>query len=96
MPKDGRNSPKRRADRAGRAYAGLTKADGLSMERGLGRNEGCRAMASDLGRSPSTVHDEVARHGFVWAPRARGGEPAPDDLAATCPRPASWWPRRWP
>lgn len=90
MPKDGRNNPKRRTDKAGRAYARLTKADRLSIERGLDRNESCRAMASDLGRSPSTVHDEVARHRFVWAPKARRGEPAPDDLAATCPRLASW------
>jgi IS30 family transposase len=61
MPKDGRNNPKRRTDKAGRAYARLTKADWLSIERGLDRNESCRAMASDLGRSPSTVHEEVAR-----------------------------------
>lgn len=74
----------------GRAYARLTKADRLSIERGLDRNESCRAMARGLGRSPSTVHDEVERHRFVWVPRARRGEPAPADAGDSCPRLASW------
>ena len=47
-------------------------------------------MAAGLGRSPSTVHDEVMRHRFVWAPKARRGEPAPGDLAETCPRLGAW------
>ena len=47
-------------------------------------------MARELGGSPSTVHDEVERHRFVWVPRARRGEPAPADAGDSCPRLASW------
>ena len=32
-----------------------------------------------LGRAPATVAGEVARHRFVTAPRARHGEPAPEE-----------------
>ena len=36
------------------------------------------------------MHDEVERHRFVWAPRARCGEPAATDAGGSCPRLASW------
>ena len=50
MPKDGGNSPRARKKGGARAYARLTKADRLSIERSLDRNESCKAMACDLGR----------------------------------------------
>ena len=53
--------PERAGGSRGRACARLTKADRLSMERGLDRNESCRAMAREPGGSPPTAHDEVER-----------------------------------
>lgn len=60
------------------------------MERGLDRGESCRAIARGLGRAPSTVANEVARHRFVTSPRARYGEAAPGDLSGACERLQSW------
>ena len=57
----------------GRSYARLTRAERNSIERMLDRGESCRAMARELGRSPSTVPDEVARHRFVTSPKSMAG-----------------------
>ena len=65
--------------------AGFTLA--LTM---LDRGESCRAMARELGRSPSTVSDEVARHRFVTSPKPMAGQPAPEGLGESCPRLAGW------
>lgn len=73
-----------------RSYARLTKADRLSIQRGLDRNQSCRTMAADLGRSASTIHDEVMRHRFITSPKARKGEMAPVDIGLVCARLGSW------
>ena len=46
----------------------------------LDRGASCREIARELGRAPSTVAGEVARHRFVTAPRARHWELAPGRL----------------
>lgn len=56
----------------------------------LDRGLSCREIAREIGRAPSTVANEVARHRFVTAPRSMYGEPAPDDLGESCPRLGSW------
>lgn len=56
----------------------------------LDRGLSCREIAREIGRAPSTVANEVARHRFVTAPRSMYGESAPDDLGESCPRLGSW------
>ena len=58
----------------------------------LDRGKGCREIAREVGRAPSTVANEVERRRSVTSPRALRGEPAPaaGELAAACPRLASW------
>lgn len=75
-----------------RSYARLTRHERQTIERMLDRGRGCREIAREVGRAPSTVANEVGRHRFVTSPRARYGEPAPDAgaLAAACPRLGSW------
>lgn len=74
----------------GRAYARLTRAERNSIERMLDRGESCRSIARELGRSPSTVSDEVARHRYVTSPKPMAGEPAPEGLGDACPRLGAW------
>ena len=83
--------PKKKAP-SERAYARLTKHERQAIERMLDRGKGCREIAREIGRAPSTVANEVERHRFVTSPRALRGEPAPaaGELAAACPRLASW------
>lgn len=83
--------PKKKAP-SERAYARLTKHERQAIERMLDRGKGCREIALETGRAPSTVANEVERHRLATAPRALRGEPAPaaGELAAACPRPASW------
>ncbi|WP_165443730.1 helix-turn-helix domain-containing protein [Olsenella sp. Marseille-P4559] len=97
-----RNRKERREDRRQghegrgkpeRAYARLTEGDRKGIERGLDDGDSCRKTAESIGRSPSTVHDEVMRHRFVTSPKARRGEPAPDGLSGACDR-LGRWPRR--
>lgn len=73
-----------------RSYARLTRAERNSIERMLDRGMSCRAIARELGRSPSTVSDEVARHRFVTSPKSMAGQPAPEGLGESCPRLAKW------
>ena len=73
-----------------RSYSRLTRHERNSIERMLDRGMGCREIARELGRAPSTVANEVARHRFVTAPMARRGEPAPEGLGESCPRLGSW------
>lgn len=84
----------RRKKGSGRAYARLTKHERQTIERMLDRGKSAREIAGEIGRAPSTVASEVARHRFVTSPRARRGEPAPgaDELSAACPR-LGVWPR---
>ena len=81
---------KKRKAPAERSYARLTRHERSSIERMLDRGKGAREIARELGRSPSTVANEVARHRFVTAPRSRYGEPAPADLSGACGRLQSW------
>lgn len=81
---------KKKGKSPGRSYARLTRAERNSIERMLDRGGSCRAIARELGRSPSTVSDEVARHRFVTSPKSMAGEPAPENLGETCPRLAGW------
>ena len=48
-----------------KAYRRLDKAERAAIERGLDKRKSCRQMARELGRSPSTVADEVARNRTV-------------------------------
>ena len=70
----------------GRSYARLTRAERNSIERMLDRGRPCQEIARELGRSPSTVSDEVSRHRFVTSPRSMAGQPAPEGLGEACPR----------
>lgn len=88
MPKGGKG--KRGKVPAERSYARLTRHERNEVERGLDRGESCRAIARGLGRAPSTVANEVARHRFAASPGARYGEAAPDDLSGACERLQSW------
>ena len=83
--------PKKKAP-SERACARLARRERRTIERMPDRGKGCREVARGIGRAPSTVADEVERHRFVTSPRALRGEPAPaaGELAAACPRPASW------
>lgn len=81
---------RKRGKGPGRSYARLTRAERNSIERMLDRGESCRAIARELGRSPSTVSDEVARHRFVTSPKPMAGQPAPEGLGESCPRLAGW------
>lgn len=73
-----------------RSYARLTRHERQTIERMLDRGKGAREIARELGRSPSTVANEVARHRFVTAPRSLYGEPAPSDLSGACERLREW------
>lgn len=73
-----------------RTYLRLTKADRRSIEEGLERRRSIRDIAKAIGKSPSTVHDEVMRHRFVTSPKSRFGESAPGGLEEVCARLGSW------
>ena len=74
----------------GRSYSRLTRHERNSIERMLDQGKGCREIARELGRAPSTVANEVARRRFVTAPRSMYGEPAPEGLGESCPRLGQW------
>lgn len=69
-----------------RAYGRLTRHERDTVQRMLERRASCREIASELGRSPSTVSAEVSSHRFVAAPKPRRGErvDAGTDLSAAC------------
>ena len=48
-----------------RSYRRLDKAERAAIGHGLDKRKSCRQMACELGRSPSTVADEVARNRTV-------------------------------
>lgn len=52
--------PKKKAP-SERAYARLTKHERQAIERMLDRGKGCREIAREIGRAPSTVANEVER-----------------------------------
>ena len=70
-------------------YRRLDRAERAAIQSGLDKGRSCRQMARDLGRSPSTVADEVARNRTVAKGPGRGERVrgVPDDA---CPRLLSW------
>lgn len=72
-----------------KAYRRLDKSDRVAIENGLDKRKSCRQMARELGRSPSTVADEVARNRTVSRGPNKGGRVsgAPD---GACPRLLEW------
>lgn len=70
-------------------YRRLDKADRVAIENRLDKRKSCRQMARELGRSPSTIADEVARNRTVSRGAGKGERvgDAPDDA---CPRLTSW------
>lgn len=84
--------PRERKDmrkKATKPYRRLDRAERAAIERGLDKRKSCRQMARELGRSPSTVADEVARNRTVSRGPGKGGRAvgAPD---AACPRLLEW------
>ena len=71
---------------AERLYGRLTRSECNGIERGLDRGDSCKAIARSLGRAPSTVANEVARHRIVTSPRSMRGLPAPEGRGVSCPR----------
>lgn len=54
-------------------YRRLDRAERAAIQSSLDKGRSCRQMARDLGRSPSTVADEVARNRTVYkGPGATG------------------------
>lgn len=74
---------------APKPYRRLDKADRIAIERGLDERKPCRQMARELGRSPSTVADEVARNRTVSRGPGKGERvrEAPGDA---CPKLLEW------
>ena len=72
-----------------KAYRRLDKADRVAIENGLDKGKSCRRMAEELGRSPSTVADEVARNRSVSRGPDKGGR-AGEPPEGACPRLTSW------
>lgn len=70
-------------------YRRLDRAERAAIQSGLDKGRSCRQMARDLGRSPSTVADEVARNRTVAKGPGKGERvrDAPEDA---CPRLLSW------
>lgn len=82
---------KKRGSPETRAYMRLTRHERNGIEHMLDQEKSCRAIAQELGRSPSTIKREVDRHRFITSPRALHGQPAPeDDLGRACPRLGAW------
>lgn len=73
-------------------YRRLDRAERAAIQNGLKRGWSCRRMACELGRSPSTVADEVSRNrtvakgpgkGDVYVKQAESeSESAPDPLTS--------------
>ena len=76
-------------------YCRLDKRERKAIEHGLDKRASCRSMAGDLGRSPSTVHDEVVRNRVVTKGPGRGDNVTSTDGsqsggARVCPKLLSW------
>ncbi len=72
-----------------RKYSRPAKADRHAIQAALDGRGSCRSIAGDLGRSPSSVFDEVKRNRVVRRGPGKGERVAevPGDA---CPRPLSW------
>ena len=70
-------------------YRRLDRAERAAIQSGLDKGRSCRQMARDLGRSPSTVADEVARNRTVAKGPGRG-ERVRGVADDACPKLLSW------
>lgn len=71
-------------------YRRLTKADRRAIEAGLAARKGCREIARSIGRSPSTVADEVRRN-RTWAKKdLRGMRVGDAPIEEKCAHLTSW------
>ena len=84
-------------------YRRLDRAERAAIQSGLDKGRSCRQMARDLGRSPSTVADEVARNRTVAKGPGKGdrvrGVPDDDRTPSGPGRARGGWPARrarWP
>lgn len=68
--------PKKKAP-SERACSRLARHERRAIERMPDRGKGCREIAREMGRAPSTVADEAERRRLATSPRALRGEPAP-------------------
>lgn len=73
-----------------RRYFRLSKAERVAIEQGLDKHRSCRSMARALGRSQSTIADEVRRNRTV----AKG--PGKGERAGSAPEDACAILLRWP
>lgn len=64
-------------------YRRLDRAERAAIERGLDKRKSCRQMARELGRSPSTVADEVARNRTVSRGPGKGAGSSPTPSCAS-------------
>ena len=80
----------------GKRFCRLDVRERRAIEHGLDGRSSCRSMAADLGRSPSTVHDEVVRNRVVTRGPGRGGNVGSTDGSAApsgqrvCPKLLAW------
>ena len=72
------------SQRRQRLYRRLDRAERAAIERGLDKNRPARAMARDLGRSQSSVADEVRRNRTVTRGPGKGSrvESVPEGACA--------------
>ena len=77
------------SDKTQKSYRRLDKADRVAIENGLDKQKSCRQMANELGRSPSTIADEVSRNRVVCRGAEKGEQviQIPEDA---CPKLATW------
>lgn len=76
-------------------YYRLDKRERKAIEHALGERRSCRSIATDLGRSPSTIHDEVVRNRVVSkgpgkGDRVSGTDGAQAGDARVCPMLLEW------
>lgn len=72
-------------------YFRLTKAERASIERALDKRDSARAMARDLGRSPSTITDEIKRNRAVCKGPGKGERVTdPPTGGVICPKLEAW------
>lgn len=72
-----------------RLYRRLDRAERAAIERGLDKNRSAREMARDLGRSQSSVADEVRRNRTVSRGPGKGGR-VTEVPEGACPRLGRW------
>ncbi|MEG0322364.1 MAG: helix-turn-helix domain-containing protein [Raoultibacter sp.] len=78
-------------DNKQRRYYRLTKAERFSIEHGLDARKSARSMAKELGRSPSSIADEVRRNRTVSKGSGKGERASAfPEGEIICPRLEAW------